>query len=142
MEPVSLTLGAIVAVLVAKAEDKAAESGVDAAAGVVRRLAGWLRDRFSRDKDEAGASALARVADAPDSPSRIRELADVVDRRAESDSDFRTALETLVAEARSAGAEVGPITQTSWGNQNVQSAGVTDSEIHVSYGSPTSPPDR
>jgi hypothetical protein len=142
MEPVSLTLGAIVAVLVAKAEDKAAESGVDAAAGVARRLARWLRERFSRDKDEAGARALDRVADAPDSPSRISELADVLDRRAESDSDFRAALEALVAEARSAGAAVGPITQTSWGNQNVQSAGVTDSEIHVSYGPPAFPPGR
>ena len=138
MEPVSWTLGAIAAALVAKSEDQVAERAVAGAAGVLHRLAGWLRERFSRDKDEAGTRALARVADAPDSPSRIRELADVIDQRSESDPEFRASLEALVTEARSAGVQVGSITQTAWGSHNVQNAGVADSEIHVSYG----PPDR
>jgi hypothetical protein len=140
MEPVSLTLGAIAALLVAKAEDKVAERAVQDGAGVLRRLVGWLRDRFTGDKDEAGARALARVEDAPDSPARIRELADVLDQRAGTDAEFRAALEALVAEARSAGVNVGSITQTAQGDQNVQSAGLVGSDIRVTYGqSPPSP---
>ena len=142
MEPVSLTLGAIVAALVAKAMDKSAERAVEGGAGVLGRLLGWLRDRFSGDKDEAGARALARVEDAPDSPSRVRELAGVLDERTGADGEFRAALEALVAEARSAGVDVGSITQTAWGNQNVQNAGVVDSEIHVTYGQPPPSPGR
>jgi hypothetical protein len=142
MEPVSLTLGAVAAALVAKAEDNAAEKAVEGAAGALRRLVSWLRERFAGDKDPAGARALARVEDAPDSPSRIQELADVLEQRAETDGHFREVLKGLVAEARAAGVDVGTITQTVWGNQNVQNAGVTDSEIHVSYGQSPPPPGR
>jgi predicted metallo-beta-lactamase superfamily hydrolase len=138
MEPVSWTLGAIVAALVAKSVDQAAERVVSGAAEALHRVTSWLRERFSGEKDEAGARALARVADAPDSPSRARELAEVIDQRSASDPEFRTSLEALVTEARKAGVQVGSITQVARGNQNVQNAAIADSEIHISYG----PPDR
>lgn len=134
VEPVSLTLGMVVASLVAKAMDRTDEA-VDGGAGVLHRLVGWLREQLG-GRDDSGKSALARVEDAPDSPSRLRELAAVVDERASADGEFRTGLEALVAEARSKGVSVGPITQTAWGNQNVQNAGVTDAEITVTYGQP------
>jgi hypothetical protein len=58
VEPVWLTLGAIAASLVAKAADKTADRAVEGGAGVRRgRLVGWLRDRFSKDEDEARATA-------------------------------------------------------------------------------------
>jgi len=141
MEPVSLTLGAMAAVLVAKAEDMAAERAVQDVAGALRRLAGWLRDRFTGDKDEAGVRALARVKDAPDSPARIRELAHVLDRRAGMDVEFRVMLEALVAEVRSAGVNVGSLNQTALGSQNVQAAGLVASDISVTYGQSHPSPD-
>lgn len=110
VEPVSLTLGMVVASLVAKAMDIATDEAVDGGAGVLHRLVGWLREQLG-GRDDSGKSALARVEDAPDSPSRLRELAAVVDERASADGEFRTGLEALVAEARSKGVSVGPITQ-------------------------------
>lgn len=137
MEPVSLTLGWITARLVAEALDKTVDRTVEGAAGVVGRLVGWLRERFSGDDEESGTTALARVEDAPDSPSRIRELAEELDQRAETDVEFRATLEALVAEARSStSVTFGSITGTVQGNRNVQPIGVVDSEIHVVYGEP------
>ena len=141
VEPVSLTLGMVVAALVAKAMDKTAEQAVEGGAAVLGRLVSWLRERLGAG-GESGGVVLARVEDAPDSPSRVRELAGVVDARAADDDEFRVGLEALVAEARAGGVDVGSITQTLWGNQNVQSAVVTDSEITVTYGQPPAPPGR
>ncbi len=140
VEPVSLTLGAIVAALVAKAVDRAEDRAVEDGEGVLRRVVGLLRERFSSRDDESAATALARLEDAPDSPTRVRELAVAVDRAAEADPALRSGLEALVSEARSAGIDVESISQTAWGNQNVQTAGLVDSEVNVSYGSP--PPAR
>ena len=132
-----MTLGAVAAALVAhavgKAGDKVGEGAVDAGAGAVHRLVGWLRDRFAGD-DEA-ANALVKVQDAPDSPARLRMLAEVVDRHAQDDT-FRGELAALVAEAKTAGVDVGSVTQTVWGDQNVQSAGLSDSSVTVTYGQP------
>jgi hypothetical protein len=142
MEPVSLTLGAIAAALVAKAADKTAERAVEGSAGVLKRFVGWLRERFSADAEQEGAAALARVEDAPDSPSRLRELAEVLDRRAHADAGFGSELKSLVDETQASGVDVGSIVQTAWGNQNVQTAGVVGSEITVNYGQPSPPPAR
>jgi len=140
VEPVSLTLGAIASALVAKAADKAAERAVEGGEGVLARLVSWLRARFSAEAEREGATALARVEEVPDSPSRLKALAEALDRRAEADGGFRTELQTLVDQAEAGGVDVGSIAQTAWGSQNVQSAGVVDSEINVTYGQP--PPAR
>lgn len=139
MEPVSLTLGAVVAAMVAKAVGKAEDQAVEEGAGALRRMVGWLRERFTGGGDEVGARALSRVEDAPDSPSRTRELAEVLDQRSDADAEFRAALERLVTEARVEGVDVGSITQTAWGNQNVQTSGVANSEINVTFGQPSHP---
>lgn len=137
MEPVSLTLGAIAAALVAKAADKTAERAVEGGAGVLRRLVAWLRERFSADQE--GAAALAWVEGAPDSASRLRELAEVLDRRAHADSGFRAELKSLVDETEADGVDVASVVQTVWGNQNVQTAGVVGSVVTVTYGQPPPP---
>ena len=140
VEPVSLTLGAIVAALVAKAVDRAEDRAVEGGEGVLRRMVRLLRDRFSSHGDESASTALARVEEVPDSPTRVRELAVAVDRAAEADPVLRRALESLVSEARSAGVDVESISQVAWGSQNVQAAGLVDSPVNVTYGSP--PPAR
>lgn len=134
VEPVSLTLGALVAALVAKAGETAGEKAVEGGAGVLRGLLERLRKRLSSEGDATTETALARVEDAPDSPSRAQELASALDARAEQDPAFADELRSLVAEAKGAGVDVETITQTIWGNQNVQAAGLTDSEVNVSYG--------
>jgi hypothetical protein len=138
MEPVSLTLGAIAAALIAKAQDKAAEGAVDGTLGAGRRLVGWLRERFGADED--ATRAVERLLDAPDSPSRAEELSTVLDARAE-DPDFRTGLESLLRGAQDDGVDLVGVSQAIWGSQNVQSAHVKDSTINVSYGS-SAPPER
>lgn len=139
VEPVSLTLGAIAAALVAKASEKAAEEAVDSGAGALGRLVGWLRGRFNGDGTPEDGEALARLQDAPDSPSRVRELAAVLDRRA-GDHGFRTELQTVVDEAQAAGVDVGSIAQVAWGVGNVQIAGVVGSTVTTTHGQPPPSP--
>lgn len=139
VEPVSLTLGAIAAALVAKAADKTAEGAVEGAADALGRLVAWLRERFSGTEEPEGTTALVRVEEVPDSPSRLRDLADALDRRASIDEAFQFELKSFVDEAKAGGVDVGSIVQTAWGGQNVQNAGNVDSEINVTYGqSPSS----
>src|SRR6478609_6582576 len=127
VEPVSLTVGALVAALLTKAAEKSGENLADAAKSAVSRLVGWLRDRFTRTGDEEGAQALAWAEGAPDSPSRMRTLAEVVDRRAETDPEFNSQLQQLVDEAKQQqGLQVGSIAQSAVGDQNVQAAGNQD----------------
>jgi hypothetical protein len=76
VDPVSL--GAITTGLIVRAVDRAEDDALDAGSGALRRLLGFVRDRFSRDGDAPASTALARVEDAPDSPSRLRELAAVI----------------------------------------------------------------
>jgi hypothetical protein len=113
VDPVSL--GAITTGLIVKAVDRAEDDALDAGSGALRRLLGFVRDRFSRDGDAPASTALARVEDALDSPSRLRELAAVIAALAQRDEEFRTELERLVGEARQAGIEVG-ISQAATGN--------------------------
>lgn len=136
MEPVSSTLGAIAAALVAKATETTADRAVAGGAGALAKLVTWLRQRFSAEEEQRGTRALARVEDAPDSRSRLSELAEVLDRRAETDAEFRSKLKSLVDEADRSGVDVGSIAQTVWGNQNVQAAAAVDSDITVTYGQP------
>jgi hypothetical protein len=133
VEPVSLTVGAVVAALVMKAAEKGGEELAEGASSVVGRVVGWLRARFSRTVDSEASSALAKVEEVPDSPSRAKALAEVLDSRAEADPEFRVELERLVEEAKASGVDVKSITQTAFGDQNVQVADVQDSSVKVSY---------
>ena len=72
MEPVSVTLGVVVA---AWAADKAAERAVEGGEGVLVRLVGWLRQRFSGDERHQAETAFVHVEQVPDSPSRLQALA-------------------------------------------------------------------
>jgi hypothetical protein len=77
---------------------------------------------------------LERVEDAPDSPTRVRELAELLDERAAGDPEFRGELLALVEQARTAGVDVGSIIQVVVGDQNARNAGLVGSEVNVSFG--------
>ena len=132
MEPVSLTVGAVVAALVTKAAEKGGENLADAARAAVGRLVGWLRDRFSRDQDQPAVQALA-AAEKYGGPVARQELADVVDGKATADAGFKAEVERLVAQAEQQGVEVKTITQNAWGNQNTQIADVSGSTINIGW---------
>jgi hypothetical protein len=132
VEPV--TLGAVVAALAAKALERAEGGVVDGGAGILRRLFDTLRERFSRAGDDGGTTALDRLAEAPDSPSRMRDLAALVDERSNASSELRRELEALVEEARSAGIDIDSISQVAIGKQNVQIAGSVNSDVSVDLG--------
>jgi hypothetical protein len=132
MDPV--TLGTITTGLIVKAVDRAEDSALDAGAGVLRRLVRFVRDRVTREADTAASTALARVEDAPDSPSRVHELEMAIATLARRDEEFRFELERLLTEARDAGIDV-DISQAAIGNKNVQATGIIGSEVHVSYSS-------
>jgi len=129
VEPI--TLGVVVAALAAKALERAEDAAVDEAAGVVRRIVDALRSRFGDSGDDEGATALDRLADAPDSPARMRALAELVDRRADRSPALRDELDALAKEARRAGVDVDSISQAAIGNQNVQIAGLNDSQVTI-----------
>src|SRR4051812_113523 len=128
VEPVSLSLGAIVAALVAKAVGRAADDAVEGCESMLRRLVAALRERFAGAGDEPAREALTRVQEAPDSPSRVEALAREIDQRAQTDRELRSELEALVAQARRGGVNVEQISQSAWGDQNAQAAGLVDSE--------------
>lgn len=136
MEPV--TLGVIIAALAAKALERAGDEAVDAGFGAMGKIVEALRRRFAGSEDSDGEAALDRLADAPDSPSRVSALAELVDDRAAKSPGLREELEALMREARDAGVDVDSISQVAHGNQIVQNADINDSQVNISQ----SPPPR
>jgi hypothetical protein len=132
IEPV--TLGVVVAALIAKMLDRSEDRLLDEGAGVLRRLRATIVERFLHSGDEGGSRALTRFEEAPDSPSRLRELVHVLDTRSEEDPAFAGLLVGLVEEARAAGVEVPTVTQIAVGDQNVQVARA-DGNVNVTFGS-------
>lgn len=134
VEPVSLTVGAVVAALLTKVADKSGENLADGAKVAVARLGSWLRERFSRSGDSRAVAALDTAERITDSASVRGELAAVIDEHA-TDAAFRDTLIRLLAEAEQNGAQVSSVTQTAWGSQNVQIADVRGATITTSIGS-------
>lgn len=132
MEPI--TLGVVVAALVAKAAERGTDRVVDGGESLLRRAVGTLRRRLTEDDEAMGALQL--VERAPDSPSGVRALADLLDARLAHDDDLRSEFERVIESARDSGEDVEAITQRVAGVQNIQIGGVHDSQITVSYGSP------
>lgn len=93
VEPVSLTLGAIAAAIVAKVSEKAvdriADGTVDASSTAGGKVLVWLRGKLSSSKE------LEVVQAAPDSQRAVNTLAEVID--AEIVGDDVAELRNLVA---------------------------------------------
>ena len=134
VEPISLTLGGVVAALVMNAAEKgggAVGSGVVAALSSVGK---WLKARFRRDDDADGARAVDTAEDAFDSPRARDRLAAVIDAKAAADQSFAEELRGLVKDAEAGGVDVQAITQTAWGSQISQNANIVDSTITTTIG--------
>jgi hypothetical protein len=129
---IELTLGAIAAALIAKALDRAEEKAVDEGEGALRSLVGLVRSKLT-DSSQDGPNALERVKDAPDSPSRIEDLAHLLDRQVGDEPEFRRELEALVEKAKGTGADVGAIAQAAYGEGNIQVGIASNSTISSSY---------
>lgn len=134
MDPVSLTVGAVVAALVKRAVDRTA----DGTESRLRRGVASLRRRFADAGDDVAVGAVDLVEQAPDSRRALDALARVLDDRAR-DAELRGELDRLVAAAKEDGEDVTAIAQQAWGDQNVQLGRATNSSISVSYGSPAPP---
>jgi hypothetical protein len=135
VEPISLAVAAIVAAVASKAQDRAVDTTVEGGENVLRHVVGRLRYRFSGAGDADATRALELVEEVPDSPKFVEMLAVAVDRHASADAAFASELEKLVAEARSSGVDAASITQVALGDQAVQIAGVTDSQITITHAS-------
>ena len=132
MDPV--TLGAVVAALVAKAVATIGEKSGEAGVAALGKLLGRVRSRLRNQGDDAERAALARVEDPPAGPRQLEALAAAINRHAADDPAFRTELTRLVDEARAGGMDVQSITQTALGNQNIQLGSVTDSSVNITLG--------
>lgn len=137
VDPVSLSVGAVVAALVTKAAEKAGEGAVEAVPGVVGRLVKWLRERFSGDGDAKAVRALDAAAEfGGDRAAQALEAA--VDAKAAVDAEFKAAVEKLVEEAGQDGVEMHVNTQAvQKGDNNTQFQDVRSSTITVTHGGGT-----
>ncbi|MGL5823915.1 MAG: hypothetical protein ACRCYU_03610 [Nocardioides sp.] len=119
VDPVSLTLGAIAAGVVAKlsekAADRAADGVVDAGATAGGKLIAWLRSRLSITK------ALDLAEAAPDSASAVARLGEVIDAEIVDDA-ARAELTELVDGVR---VEVPSVYQNAIGHHIVQASNST-----------------
>jgi hypothetical protein len=131
VDPVTLTLGGIVAGLIAKVLDKGEDKAADQGWAVLGRLVGAVRRRFKEHGSHQDNEALAGVEDTPDSPRRLQTLASAIDRHAGGDQAWRDEVQTLVEEAKLGGVDVGSLTQSAWGDHNVQIGGVSGSSIAI-----------
>ncbi len=125
MDPISLgvTLAGLIA---SKGLERAGDEAVEAGTSAVGRLIAAVRARLARSGDEGVTLALARVDDAPDSPTRERELATRLGELLERDETGLAAeLEELLERAERDGVQLtGPISQTAKGGGSfVQIAG-------------------
>jgi hypothetical protein len=136
MEPVSVTVGAVVAALVLKGAEKTGEKVTEGGSEAVGRLVERVRRRFQDRGDEAGQAALARVQDPPVAERQLVALAAAVDHHAGQDPAFAEELRRLVREHEAAGVDVQHVTQVAWGSQISQLKDVTGSTITITFGQP------
>jgi hypothetical protein len=87
VEPVSLTVGAVVAALVLKGAEKTGEKVSEGGLAAIGRRVDRVRARFRHRKDAEAERALARVEDPPAGPTQLAALAAAVDRHAGEDTD-------------------------------------------------------
>ena len=130
-EPVSLTLGAVVAALVVEAAKKAGGAAVEAGAGVLGRLVTAVRDRFTASDDTDGQAALARVEDPPVGDAQLAKLAAAIDAQA-ADEAWARQLQQLVDDAGAdSTVDVKRVVQQIYGDRNIAVADVSNSQISI-----------
>lgn len=134
MEPMSLTVGAVVAALVLKGADRAGEKMTESGLAAIDKLAERVRGRFRERADAAANAALARVEDPPAGPTQLASLAAAVERHAREDPAFAEELRHLVHDAEAADGDMRHAPQVAIGSRISQVQDTRGSTIHVSIG--------
>jgi hypothetical protein len=129
VEPI--TIGVVVAALLAKALDRAEDATIDATGKGVQRLLSVLRHRADVEPAGSIATTLPALESTPDSPKRVQALAEAVDATIDRSDELRSELEAVLDDLRRAGMSVGTVTQTADGDGNVQISGIQGSTINV-----------
>ncbi len=132
VEPVSV--GVIVAALLAKALNRAEDGVIDNGVEAARKAVEALRQRFSHAGDAEAEQALESLAEVPDSVRRKEALADLLEERARESVELREELEAIAEQIEEAGVRIGDIKQVAEGEGIVQNAGNVNSQIKVDQG--------
>lgn len=130
MEPVSV--GALVAALIAKALDRTEDKAVDGAFEVGEAAVEALRQRFIGDPEVEGA--IEGVVTAPGDPDRSHALGAVLAERASSREEVLAQLRSIAERIEATGVQVGKLVQLAEGNGNVQVGRVDRSVINIGPG--------
>jgi hypothetical protein len=131
VEPLSASLGVVVAALIVKAAEKAGEAAVEGGAGALSRLVAAVRQRFSSAGDAQATATLERVEDPPVGAKQRDALAEVIDAYAAEDGGWAEQLQALIGEADRGGVDVSGVVQQVYGNHNVTIADVMASTINI-----------
>jgi hypothetical protein len=91
---------------------------------VAGRLVGAVRRHFRKHGSDQDKEALANLEAAPASLKRLQALASAIDAHARADGSWREELQALIEETKSGGVYVGTLTQSAWGDHNIQIGGV------------------
>lgn len=138
--PEPITLGTIIAALIAKSVSRAEDGAVETGTKVMRKALSTVRDWFSREDDKEGQQVLESLEGLPDNSALAGALAGVLDERAGRHPELRTQLEALRREAEATGIEIRVNKQTATGNENVQ-VEAHNSQVNVNQRSTSDPND-
>jgi hypothetical protein len=137
VEPVSV--GVIVAALLAKALNRAEDGVIDSGVEVARKGIEALRERFSRKGDTEAEQALESLAETPDSERRERVLAALLERRARESAELHEELNAIAEQIEETGVRIGDIKQEAKGTNIAQVAGNPGSQISINQGASSRP---
>ncbi len=127
MEPV--TVGVVLAALIAKALDRAEDGAVEGVVRAAGKAVDALRRRFSGDTDVE--KALEGVVETPDSDKRVKVLADLLEARAGESAELREELGSIAKQIEAAGLRIGDIEQVIEGDGNAQVGGTINSQVNI-----------
>lgn len=122
MSPEEISAGVLAAQVVGSALSSAAS-------GTASALVDWVRERFH------SSTELERVEDAPDSPSRVHALGELIDAEAADDAEVRSELQQLLEALKDSEPTV---VQQAIGNQNVTA---NNSTVTITFPGPSAAPE-
>jgi hypothetical protein len=129
VEPISV--GVVVAALLAKALNRAEDGVVDGGFEVAQKAIERLRQRFSREGDTEAAKALENLVDVPGGEGREKSLAALLEERAARSTELGNELKAIIEQGEEAGMAIGSIEQVAEGDGNSQVGGISNSEINI-----------
>ncbi len=139
VEPISV--GVIVAALLARALNRAEDGAIDSGVEAARKAMKALRQRFSLQEDAEAEQALEGLAKTPDSKRREEALGDLLEERAERSPELLDELKAIAEQIEGAEVQISDIKQEAKGTNVVQNAGNVNSQIKVDQSTAPRPRD-